>query len=246
MATTRSMTTGADNRPTKAGFLPKRRAPFLPLLKAAVLDKENWLVRPDTTGHALADSSILKAKNVPSCTRRVRALADVQLRRICPGSSSMNSLQRQLHYYCFTDASQSRNLWTMRVEVEPGHFVDIQYARFTHVDSRDPQGRNRWSNRSERPHPDHRRITDNGKGSAHPWARKDDPVAVASLAKRKACAVDARPTKRERAAAERQLLGTLDDALLDDELLTDLVLHECENYDPVQDGITFPEANFLL
>ena len=220
--------TGSGSRDRKAKRAAMRRSVklnFLPALSHEVRQPDNWLVRADDTKHALADSSILYARIVPSSGRELNDLALQLVQRICGGATQLQSFSRQLNYWCFY-ANKGDKPITLPVEIGPGKIVRVEYKRYTHRDSRD-NGKCTWSNKSGGVNPDHMRSTNHGMGTARKGGTKrpvEREAIVHARHKRRAAPTHVVPCK------------TVNELLLDcDDLVVDLVQHECKGYDPVTD-----------
>lgn len=249
MTTTRAMSAPpTSTRPPVVEA--KREDLFLPRLWNEVKNKDNWLVRPDHTNHPMADCSILKARVVPSSGRELNAVAVQQLRRVCPDSWNVGNLQRQLQYYFFR-APKGDSLLKFDVEIKPGKVVQVQYKRYTHCDLRDG-GMSKWSNKGATLHKDLKRRTNNGRGTANAWRRKESQVGKKRSIGQRAGAGSSGKRSRVVAVAPApapapprpepvvedfdDVLPTLDELLVgDDALMLDLMQHECNDYDPKQD-----------
>ena len=195
---------------------------FLPNLKREVAQPDNWLVRADDTKHALADSSILYARVVPSSGRELNNLALTMMRRICGGATQLQSFGRQLNYWCFC-ANKGDKLITVPVEVRPGKIVSMQYRRYTHRDSRD-KGQCTWSNQNGGVNADHMRSTNNGMGTTRKVGTKRTPEQHQ---------VNQVEKKKRRVVPVVVPCKTVNELLFDsDDLVMDLVQHECTDFDP--------------
>ena len=106
---------------------PRHPRNFLVLLQQEVNDPTTWVLRPGTQ-----DNSIWKlvvTSHSPACVRQAEY---AMLARVCPRSSNVATVGRQLGYWMFQKLKTGQT-HSMDVEVEPGRTITLTYHQYNHA-----------------------------------------------------------------------------------------------------------------
>ena len=76
---------------------------------------------------------------------------------LCRNATNSETSNRQLHYWGFKNLKKTV-VYKAKIEIRPGHFVDVSYAEFTHVPKPGHEC-GLWSNARGYPSPKHYRLT---------------------------------------------------------------------------------------